>query len=73
MTCEAPPIVDADGNQLQVYTDGEVVITFADGSEAVESFEDGGKEMTLEFDSAQLVEDITFRQTAAKITRGNDE
>jgi hypothetical protein len=68
-----PACVDEDGNQLQVYTDGEVVITFADGSEAVESFKGGGKEMTLEFDSPQLVEDITFRQTAARLTRGNDE
>jgi hypothetical protein len=73
MTSEHPPIVDEDGNQLQVYTDGEVVVTFADGSEAVESFEDGGTELVLEFDSPQLVEDITFRQTAARLTYGNDE
>jgi hypothetical protein len=72
MTCDHPPLVDEDGNQLEVYTDGEVVVTFADGSEYVESFEDGGKEMTLEFDSPQLVEDITFRQTAAKLTHGDD-
>lgn len=70
---DLPKAVDGDGNQLQVYTDGEVVVTFADGSEYVESYEDAGTELVLEFDSPKVVEDITFRQTAAKITHGNDE
>ena len=52
---------------LRVFTEGEVVVTFADGSETVESYEDAGQEMELEFDRAQPVERITIRQTAATI------
>jgi hypothetical protein len=65
-----PAVVGPDGEQLEVFTDGEIVVTFTDGSEAVESFEGAGQEMELEFERAQPVEKITFRQTSAVITRG---
>jgi hypothetical protein len=62
-----PAVLGPGGEQLEVFTDGEIVVTFADGSEAIESFEDAGQEMELEFERAQPVEKITFRQTAATV------
>lgn len=63
---------DGESNALNVFTDGEVVVSFDNGEETVDSFENLGQEMELDlsemgpFERA-AVESVTFRITDAKL------